>query len=65
MSDKPTDRTPDKERFCCYCGASLGRYKDYDRYDTCGEIECNREARGAIEQEMDERIDRVREDYGY
>ena len=36
-----------KERFCCQCGASLGiiesRY--YERSDTCGSVQCERDSR--------------------
>jgi hypothetical protein len=33
-----------RERFCAYCGDSLGVVEDrnYDRTDTCGKRECER-----------------------
>jgi hypothetical protein len=47
---------PSKERFCWYCGESLGvidsRY--YDRMDTCGKQECERELRDALRAEREE-----------
>ena len=49
MTDKPA-----KMRFCWNCGAELGMFTDrqYDRRDTCGARECDREARN---QDMEER----------
>ena len=45
-----------KERFCAQCGASLGfiekRY--YERGDTCGAIQCNRDARDDARAEREE-----------
>jgi hypothetical protein len=39
-----------KMRHCWYCGDELGVYADYDRMDTCGKRECERE-RGYAEAE--------------
>ena len=49
---KPTAR----ERFCFNCGASLGviEARLYDSRDTCGALECEREARDAYQQEREE-----------
>ena len=52
-----------KLRHCWFCGAELGNYADYDRYDTCGKPECDRETRLAIEEERreaHENLDRER-----
>ena len=50
-------------RHCCYCGTELGRYNDYDRYDTCGAQECTRQARDGqaedrreVHKALDERM---------
>lgn len=52
-------------RFCCNCGAELGRYRDYDRLDTCGKAECNREASDAAAAEQYEAHRRLDEDNGW
>ena len=50
-----------KERFCPNCGESMGT--EYaDRYDTCGNQECEREARSEYQAEQEERQDRAIED---
>ena len=53
MSDQRKDV---KERFCWYCGASLGVIARamYDRSDTCGALECTRAARDAEAVERQE-----------
>jgi len=45
-----------KERFCWNCGASMGLIADkyYDSHDTCGELECDKAARDAHRQEIEE-----------
>lgn len=56
-----------KERFCCYCGDSLGviesRY--YDRTDTCGKRECERAIQDDQQREREEAHDRLDESPGY
>lgn len=54
-----------KERFCWNCGVSMGFLEDryYDRYDTCGARECDREARDQWEWERDERHREIDDDY--
>lgn len=52
-----------RERHCYVCGDSLGFVEDryYDRHDTCGRQECNREARDdfrAFREEAHEQLDR-------
>jgi hypothetical protein len=57
MSDNITKATKERlarERFCYYCGDSMGVYADYDRYDTCGQPKCDREVRDAIMEEREE-----------
>lgn len=56
-----------KERFCWNCGASLGviENKYYDRSDTCGSLECNREARHAAEAERSEAHEQLDRDNGW
>jgi len=42
-----------KERFCWYCGESLGVIEDkfYDRDDVCGAVECHRALRDVYREE--------------
>lgn len=56
-----------KERFCWFCGESLGLVEDrnYEPTDTCGRIECEREARAARQAERDEAHDRLDRDMGW
>lgn len=46
---------PGKHRHCWNCGADMGFIENrfYDRIDTCGSRECEREARHAFEEERD------------
>ncbi len=41
-------------RFCFNCGEELGVYADYDPLDTCGKLECEREARAIARDEIEE-----------
>jgi hypothetical protein len=43
-----------KMRHCFNCGDELGEYADADPLDTCGKVECNREAQAAARQEREE-----------
>jgi hypothetical protein len=45
-----------KERFCWYCGDSLGEIDSrfYEKGDTCGKSECEREARAMQREERDD-----------
>lgn len=45
-----------KIRHCWNCGADMGFIENrfYDRMDTCGASECEREARNACEQERED-----------
>lgn len=65
-----TDATPShpgKVRHCPNCGADMGFIENryYDRRDTCGARECEREARDAAEAERDEAHERLDRDMGW
>ena len=64
MSDQRKDV---KERFCCYCGASLGFIAKamYDRSDICGALECTRAARDAEAVERQEAHDALDRERGW
>lgn len=52
-----------KERFCWFCDESMGviKSKDYRSDDTCGKLECEREARYAeLALEQLDQLDRDR-----
>jgi hypothetical protein len=54
-------------RYCWNCGDEMGviERKFYDPHDTCGKIECNREARYAEEVERSEAHDQLDRDMGW
>lgn len=56
-----------KERFCWNCGDSMGVIEDkyYDRSDTCGKRECEREARDQARAERDEAHEKLDRDMGW
>lgn len=56
-----------RERHCWNCGASLGWIEDrfYDRTDTCGASECEREAHREAVIERDEAHERLDRDMGW
>lgn len=56
-----------KERFCCYCGESLGvlEAKHYDRNDTCGNRECEREVAGMMQEDREEAHEQLDRDMGW
>lgn len=56
-----------RERRCWVCGESMGIIQDrhYERSDTCGKTECEREARYAAEAEREEAHDRLDRDIGW
>jgi hypothetical protein len=56
---------PAKERFCAYCGESLGVYADYDRYDTCGARECERNVRDEIREDRMDAHERLDQEMGW
>lgn len=51
-----------KMRHCWFCGAELGviENRNYDRMDTCGSRECDREVREVSQAERDEVMARFR-----
>jgi hypothetical protein len=53
MTEKKT--TTAKERFCWYCGDSMGviERRHYSPNDTCGQQKCERAAREAEQYERD------------
>ena len=53
-----------KVRYCWNCGEDMGFIENryYDRMDTCGKRECEREARNAFEEERQRLHDAV-DDY--
>jgi hypothetical protein len=51
-------------RHCFYCGAELGRYREYDRRDHCGQSECSRAASDEIAAEQYEAHRQLDEDRG-
>lgn len=52
-------------RYCFYCGEEIGRYFYYDKLDTCGKPECEREARWCAQSERDEAHERLDMDNGW
>lgn len=57
----------DRRHLCAYCGADMG---DYDRRtceptDVCGERECMRWYRDAMQEEREEAHDRLDRDMGW
>lgn len=56
-----------KMRFCCVCGGEIGVFEDkhYDRRDTCGQRECEREMRDADAAEREEAHEQLDRDMGY
>ena len=63
MADAPKG----KERFCWVCGTSIGYVEDrfYDRRDSCGSRECQREERDAYRAERDEAHEQLDRDRGW
>jgi len=63
MADVPKS----KERFCWHCGKSMGFVSNayYDRRDTCGDRECDNEARNAERCEREEAHEQLDRDGGW
>lgn len=53
---------PEKMRRCFNCGKEIGVYADNDPLDTCGQQECEREARAQIREEREQAHDRLDRD---
>lgn len=58
------DKIP-KLRHCFNCGKPVGTYADWDRLDTCGERQCEREARYVRDAERDEAHEKLDRDMGW
>lgn len=60
-------KTKARMRYCWVCGDELGIIEDrhYNRDDTCGKRECEREARLAAIDERNEAHERLDRDMGY
>lgn len=58
---------PQRRHHCAYCGQDLGIWdaRYCDRNDTCGEPECNRNAREEAQAEREEAHDRLDRDMGW
>lgn len=56
-----------RERFCAYCGESLGFIEDryYERNDTCGKLECDRVMRDDAAAEREEAHEQLDRDMGW
>jgi len=65
MNKSDDNKKPPIRRFCFNCGEELGRYKDHDRYDTCGKPECDREANYEIRAERAEAHEQLDRDRGW
>jgi hypothetical protein len=54
-------------RHCWFCGDELGMIEDrnYERTDTCGKLECNRETREAARADRDEAHEQLDRDWGW
>lgn len=62
-----TDKPKAKERFCPYCGDSMGiiESKYYDRSDPCGKSECFRDAAADARAERDAAHEQLDRDMGW
>lgn len=67
MDEKTNIRPKSKERFCAYCGDSLGVIENryYDRGDHCGKRECSRAMREDAEAERAEAHEKLDRDMGW
>jgi hypothetical protein len=54
-----------KRYYCFNCGEELPPSKWHDRYDTCGKLECDREARHAMAEEREEEHEQLDRDMGW
>jgi hypothetical protein len=45
-----------KQRYCWNCGEDMGFIENryYDKHDTCGKLECQREAQAMYREEREE-----------
>lgn len=63
----PATPRKSRERFCWYCGDSLGvvEGRHYEHTDTCGKRECERAAGDAARAERDEAHEQLDRDRGW
>ncbi len=56
-----------KQRYCWNCGEDMGFIENryYDKFDTCGKLECQREERAAYREEREEAHRDLDERMGY
>ncbi len=54
-----------KMRHCFFCGKQIGIYRDWDRLDTCGARECEREARNIAQEEREQAHEKLDRDMGW
>ena len=56
-----------KQRYCWNCGEDMGFIENryYDKHDTCGKLECQREERNAYAAEREEAHEQLDRDLGY
>lgn len=59
--------TTSKERFCSFCGDSIGMIESryYDRNDTCGKRECERAMSDMAQEEREDAHERLDRDMGW
>lgn len=63
----PKPKRKSRERHCWFCGESMGVIEDryYERGDTCGKPECEREARYQAQAARDEAHEQLDRDMGW
>jgi len=54
-----------KMRHCFNCGKAIGVYVDWDPLDTCGDRECDREARNVLADDRDAAHENLDQDRGW
>lgn len=54
-----------KMRRCFNCGAELGVYADWHPLDTCGKLECEREANNQAAAEREQAHENLDRDMGW
>ncbi len=55
-----------KRHYCFNCGEDIGPWDRFcERYDTCGKIECEHEARSTVRWEREEAHEQLDRDMGW
>jgi len=62
LPDAASRQPPRRPKYCFNCGAPIKDSAYSDAYDTCGELDCDREARYAWQAAEAERRERAEED---